>query len=172
MSTKNVTVTVASVVVARAGFINWIQGTGTSYTVAVDAQTDYITVTDTGSLTVSDIGAVSVVNGGLETVNAVGNSSTSQTIGLTLGNIQTYTVNGNCTFTMPSGLTSSKGISFTVILTDSGGPRNITFTGVLWSGGTDPTAMSAASAIDIYSFLTINGGTTWYGFKGGTGMAT
>jgi hypothetical protein len=39
-------VTVASVVVAQAGFINWIQGTGTSYTVAVNAQTDYITVTD------------------------------------------------------------------------------------------------------------------------------
>ncbi len=45
------TVTVASVVVARAGFINWIQGTGTTYTVAVDAQTDYITVTDTGDAT-------------------------------------------------------------------------------------------------------------------------
>jgi hypothetical protein len=49
MSAKNVTVTVASVVVAQAGFINWIQGTGTTYTVAVNAQTDYITVTDTSS---------------------------------------------------------------------------------------------------------------------------
>jgi hypothetical protein len=46
MSTKNVTVTVASVVVAQAGFINWVQGTGHTYTVAVNAQTDYITVTD------------------------------------------------------------------------------------------------------------------------------
>jgi hypothetical protein len=46
MSTKNVTVTVASVVVAQAGYINWVQGTGTTYTVAVNAQTDYITVTD------------------------------------------------------------------------------------------------------------------------------
>jgi hypothetical protein len=117
------------------------------------------------------IGAQTVVNGGLETVNAVGNSSTSQTIGLTTGNIQTYTVNGNCTFTMPSGLTSGKGIAFTVILTDSGGPRNITFTGVKWDGGYNPTAMSAASAVDIYTFLTIDGGTTWYGFTGGTGMA-
>jgi hypothetical protein len=46
LSAKNVTVTVAAVEVARAGFINWIQGTGTTYTVAVNAQTDYITVTD------------------------------------------------------------------------------------------------------------------------------
>lgn len=112
------------------------------------------------------------INGGIESVSAVGNTGTSQTIALTTGNIITYTVNGNCTFTMPSGLTSGKGISFTVILTDSGGPRNITFTGVKWSGGTDPTVMSAASAIDIYTFLTIDGGTTWYGFTGGTSMAT
>jgi hypothetical protein len=46
LSAKNVTVTVASVVVAQAGFINWIQGVGHTYTVAVNAQTDYITVTD------------------------------------------------------------------------------------------------------------------------------
>jgi hypothetical protein len=51
MSAKNVTVTVASVVVGTAGYINWIQGTGTTYTVAVNAQTDYITVTDVGDAT-------------------------------------------------------------------------------------------------------------------------
>jgi hypothetical protein len=122
--------------------------------------------------TAASVGAVSVINGGLETVSAVGATGTTETLSLTAGNIITLTVDNNCTFTMPSGLTSGVGISFTVILTDSGGPRTITFTGVLWSGGTDPTTMSAASAIDIYSFLTINGGTTWYGFKGGTGFAT
>jgi hypothetical protein len=53
MSAKNVTVTVASVVVAQAGYINWIQGAGTTYTVAVNAQTDYITVTDTAAYSVA-----------------------------------------------------------------------------------------------------------------------
>jgi hypothetical protein len=55
VSAKNVTVTVASVVVAQAGYINWIQGTGTTYTVAVNAQTDYITVTDTVASTAAGI---------------------------------------------------------------------------------------------------------------------
>lgn len=46
MSAKNVFIKVGSDIVASAGFINWIQGSGTTYTVAVDYQTDYITVTD------------------------------------------------------------------------------------------------------------------------------
>ena len=46
MSAKNVTVTVGGFVVATAGFIKWIQGTGTTYTVTVDTWTDYITVQD------------------------------------------------------------------------------------------------------------------------------
>lgn len=46
MSTKNVTITVGGNVVAEAGFIKWIQGTGTTYTVSVNTNTDYITVTD------------------------------------------------------------------------------------------------------------------------------
>jgi hypothetical protein len=46
VSAKNVTITVSGNVVATAGFINWIQGTGTTYTVSVNAQTDYITVQD------------------------------------------------------------------------------------------------------------------------------
>jgi hypothetical protein len=124
------------------------------------------------STSFANAGAVLTTGGGVEGVVTGGNTGASQTISITNGNLVTYTVNAACTFTMPSGLTSGKVISFTVILTDSGGPRTITFTGVKWSGGTDPTVMSAASAIDIYSFVTIDGGTTWYGFTGGTGMAT
>jgi len=115
-----------------------------------------------------------VMGEGFEEVQVGGNTGTAVTLVMSgdVGAVKTYTVTGNCTFTMPSGLTSGVAISFTLILTDSGGPRNITFTGVLWPGGADPTAMSAASAVDIFTFFTINGGTTWYGFTSGTGMAT
>ena len=60
MSAKNVTITVGGNTVAEAGYIKWIQGTGTTYTVAVNTQTDYITVTDsaTGSGTVFSVGGV------------------------------------------------------------------------------------------------------------------
>lgn len=105
-------------------------------------------------------------------VNAVGNTGATKTISLASGAVLTFTVNADCVFTMPSGVASGEAVSFTAILTDSGGPRNITFTGVKWSNGSDPTAMSATGAIDIFTFFTIDGGTTWYGYTAGTGMAT
>ena len=38
-----------------------------------------------------------------ETVYTGGNTSTSVTLAETNGNVQTFTMTGNCTFTMPSG---------------------------------------------------------------------
>jgi hypothetical protein len=37
----------------------------------------------------------------------------------------------------------------------------------LWSGGTAPLVTPAANAVDIYGFITRNGGATWFGFPGG-----
>ena len=52
-----------------------------------------------------------------ETVYAGGNTGTSQTLDETNGNVQTWTMNGNCTFTMPSGSGLQAGSSLTLILT-------------------------------------------------------
>ncbi len=110
-----------------------------------------------------------------ETVYAGGNSGTSQTLALTNGNVQTWTMNGNCTFTMPSGSTLQAGSSFTLILTQDGtGSRTGTFTGVKWAGGTAPTlTTTATSGIDILTFTTFNGGAApiWHGFLAGAAMA-
>lgn len=127
-----------------------------------------ITATDSGT----SANAIDITFTGTETVGALGTVAAATTLSMSNGTFQTATVNTTTTFTMPSGLTSGVAYTLTVILTDSGGPRTIDFSGVLWSGGTNPTAMSAASAIDIFTFFTINGGTTWYGFINGTGMAT
>ena len=110
-----------------------------------------------------------------ETVYAGGNSGTSQTLALTNGNVQTWTMNGNCTFTMPSGSTLQAGSSFTLILTQDGtGSRTGTFTGVKWAGGTAPTLTTTATyGIDILTFTTFNGGAApvWHGFLAGAAMA-
>ena len=55
-----------------------------------------------------------------ETVYAGGNTGTSQTLAETNGNVQTWTMNGNCTFTMPSGSGLQAGTSLTLILTQDG----------------------------------------------------
>jgi hypothetical protein len=110
-----------------------------------------------------------------ETVHAGGNSGTSQTLALTNGNVQTWTMTGNCTFTMPSGSTLQAGSSLTLILTQDGtGSRTGAYTGVKWAGGTVPTlTITATTGIDILTFTTFNGGASpvWHGFAAGLAMA-
>ena len=110
-----------------------------------------------------------------ETVHAGGNTGTSQTLAETNGNVQTWTMNGNCTFTMPSGSGLQAGTSLTLILTQDGtGSRTGAFTGVKWAGGSAPTlTTTATTGIDVLTFITFNGGASpvWYGFVAGAAMA-
>ena len=110
-----------------------------------------------------------------ETVYAGGNSSTAVTLDETNGNVQTFTMTGNCTFTMPSGSGLQAGTSMTLILTQDGtGSRTGAFTSVKWAGGTAPTlTTTATTGIDILTFYTFDGGAspTWYGFLSGADMS-
>jgi hypothetical protein len=93
----------------------------------------------------------------LEQTATVGNSGTSTTLALTTGSVQTVTLSGNCTFTMPA---ATAGASITLILTQ-GGTFTATFTGVLWAGGTAPTITATSSKVDILVF--VSNGTSWFG---------
>lgn len=93
-----------------------------------------------------------------ESVVAVGNSSTAQTLSLTNGTVQTVTMTGNCTFTMP---TAAAGKSFILIVNTGAGSFTGTFTGVKWPSGTAPTLTTTASRWDIFTF--VSDGTNWYG---------
>ena len=96
----------------------------------------------------------------VESVVSIGNSSTAQTLSLTNGTVQTVTMTGNCTFTMP---TATAGKSFILIaVQDSTGSRTATFTSVKWAGGTAPTmTTTATTGRDIFAF--VSDGTNWYG---------
>ncbi len=110
-----------------------------------------------------------------ETVYVGGSTSTAVTLAETNGNVQTFTMTGNCTFTMPSGSGLQAGSSLTLILTQDGtGSRTGAFTSVLWAGGTAPTlTTTATTGIDILTFYTFNGGASpvWYGFLSGADMS-
>lgn len=101
------------------------------------------------------------ITGYTETAPTVANSGTATTIGITAGTVLRYTMNGNCTFTMPSATTA--GQSFIVILTQDGtGGRTAVFTGVKWPSGTAPTiTTTATTGRDILTF--VSDGTNWYG---------
>jgi hypothetical protein len=94
----------------------------------------------------------------VESVVAIGNSSTSQTLSLTSGTVQTCTLTGNCTFTMP---TATAGKSFILILSTGAGSFTATFTSVKWPSNTAPTITTTASRWDILTFVA--DGTNWYG---------
>lgn len=95
-----------------------------------------------------------------EAVVAIGNSGTTQTLSLANGTVQTVTMTGNCTFTMP---TATAGKSFVLIATQDGtGSRTAVFTSVKWAGGTAPTlTTTATTGRDILTFFA--DGTNWYG---------
>jgi len=96
----------------------------------------------------------------VESVVAIGNSGTSQTLSLTNGTVQTVTMTGNCTFTMP---TATAGKSFILIATQDGtGSRTAVFTSVKFAGGVAPTlTTTATTGVDILTFVA--NGTSWFG---------
>jgi len=96
----------------------------------------------------------------VETVVAIGNSGTSQTLSLTNGTVQTVTMTGNCTFTMP---TATAGKSFILIATQDGtGSRTAVFTSVKFASGVAPTlTTTATTGVDILTFVA--NGTSWFG---------
>jgi hypothetical protein len=94
----------------------------------------------------------------VETLYAIGNSSTAVTIALTNGTYQTVTMTGNCTFTMP---TAVAGKSFILEVNSGAGGFTGTFTSVKWPNNTAPTLTSTASRWDFLAFF--SDGTNWYG---------
>jgi len=130
-----------------------VPGTGTR-TIVTEEDTQTLTLKTLTSSTLTN----PTVTNYVESVVAIGNSGTSQTIALTSGTVQTCTLTGNCTFTMP---TATAGKSFILYLKTGAGSYTGTFTGVKWSGGTAPTITATASKMDILSFVA--DGTNWYG---------
>ena len=112
------------------------------------------TTTSVGNLTVTN----TTVTNYTESVVVIGNSSTAQTLSLTNGTVQTVTMTGNCTFTMP---TATAGKSFILIVNTGAGSFTGTFTSVKWPSGTAPTLTTTASRWDILTF--VSDGTYWYG---------
>ena len=93
-------------------------------------------------------------------------SGTSTTINLSLGNVFTHTLSGNTTYSITNAV-NNQAHSFTLIITQTGTVRTLTFpASVKWQGGEIPD-LSTASKTYILTFVTINGGTTWLGMFGG-----
>ena len=98
----------------------------------------------------------------VESVVAIGTVTTSHTLSLTNGTVQTATLTAStaCTFTMP---TATAGKSFILLLKQAAATGNgtATFTGVKWAAAGAPTITATAGKMDILTFVA--DGTNWYG---------
>jgi len=81
-------------------------------------------------------------------------------VDLSAGDVFTVTVSADVTFTF-SNVPAGKAATFNLIITN-GGAATVTWpASVKWASGTAPTL--TASGVDVLTFLTPDGGTTWYG---------
>lgn len=81
-------------------------------------------------------------------------------VDLSTGDVFTVTVSADVTFTF-SNVPSGKAATFNMIITN-GGAATVTWPStVKWASGTAPTLTS--EGVDVLTFLTPDGGTTWYG---------
>lgn len=86
-------------------------------------------------------------------------SGAAITLSVANGTFDIITLTDNCTITMP---TAVAGKSFLLFLRqDATGSRAVTWSTVVWAGGTAPTITGTASRQDIFSFF--SDGTNWYG---------
>lgn len=95
----------------------------------------------------------------------------SNTITLDLSSAQNFGVDLTATVTTvtfnnpPAG---ANAFGFTVMLTADGTQRQITWpSSVKWAGNTIPTPSSRNNTVDVFTFFTRSGGSTYYGFTAG-----
>ncbi|CAB4147162.1 hypothetical protein UFOVP513_16 [uncultured Caudovirales phage] len=116
------------------------------------------TTSTLGNLTTTNITVTDYV----ESVVAIGTVTSSSTLALTNGTVQTATLTAStaCTFTMP---TATAGKSFVLLLKQAAttGNGTATFTSVKFDSLGTPTITATAGKMDILTF--ISDGTNWYG---------
>ena len=121
-------------------------------------------VTGTGKMVLDTSPTVNnpTVTNYVESVVSIGTVTSSSTLSLTNGTVQTATLTAStaCTFTMP---TATAGKSFVLLLKQAASTGNgtATFTGVKFGTAGAPTITATAGKMDILTFIA--DGTNWYG---------
>lgn len=94
--------------------------------------------------------------------NKFGNTVTltNNTIDTTLGDVFIKNVTENITFSF-TGVPNNKNFTFSIILTNGGSYNVIWPNSVKWSYGIVPSL--STNGIDVITFITPDGGNTWYG---------
>ena len=144
---------------------------------ATTAERNYLDVTTLGTseankAVTSDANGVTKFDNGIqEESTAVTSSSNAATLNLRDGSVFTHTLSEDVTYTFSNPAASGYASSFTLKVTQDSSARTITWPGsVDWAGGTAPTLSTGSGDVDVFVFMTVDGGTIYYGFTAGQDM--
>lgn len=133
---------------------------------------DTLGLTQASGIVTSDAnGVVSFDNGTIDEVTTVTSSSNAATINLRDGNVFEHDLTENVTYTFSNPAASGRASAFVLKIIQDSSARTITWpSSVDWAAATAPTLTTTNNGVDVFVFLTIDGGTTYYGFTAGQAM--
>ncbi len=144
---------------------------------ATTAELNYNDITTLGISEASKVvtadanGVVTFDNGIVEESTAITSSSNAATLDLHTGTNFTHTLTENVTYTFSNSGASGRASAFTLKVTQDSTARTITWpSSVDWVGSTAPTLSTGSGEVDVFVFVTYDGGTTYYGFAAGQAM--
>jgi hypothetical protein len=159
-------------ITATAAEVNLLDGV-----TATTAELNYVDITTLGTteaskaVTADANGVVTFDNGKIEESTAITSSANAATINLRDGDNFTHTLTENVTYTFSNPAASGKVSAFTLKVVQDSTARTITWPGsVDWAAATAPTLTATSGGVDVFVFVTYDGGTTYYGFTAGQAM--
>lgn len=112
--------------------------------------------------------------GGMEKYRArLAPSNGRVTVDVADGNVVLCLLSANTTFEFRCPIGPGVALSFTLLLLQDGsGSRTVTWpSSIDWGTTGAPTLTTTANKVDVVTFLSVNGGKTWYGFLSAKGFA-
>ncbi len=112
--------------------------------------------------------------GGMEKYRAhLGPSNGRVTVNVSDGNVVLVLLSANTTFDFRCPIGPGVALSFTLLLLQDGSAlRTVTWpSSIDWGTTGAPTLTTTANKVDVVTFLSVNGGKTWYGFLSAKGFA-
>jgi len=142
---------------------------GSTYTTKLP---DALGTTNASAIVTADAnGVVTFDNGKVEESTAITSSSNAATLNLRDGDNFTHTLSENVTYTFSNPAASGKVSAFSLKVIQDSSARTITWpASVDWAAATAPTITATSGGVDVFVFVTYDGGTTYYGFTAGQAM--
>lgn len=142
--------------------------------VAVTSTAAELNKLDNATFTTASGGAMTFNDAINEKYESVTSSSGTATLDCSAANVFSITLTEATTFAFSNVPASGNAYGLTLEITQDASASSFAVTwpaAIKWPIGVAPSLTTTASAIDIVTMYTHDGGTTWFGFAAGFGMA-